>query len=204
MPPALTMRAGSPAQARQAGAELVLLVLGYGLAGFGYIISATFLPVIARTALPGSLWLDLFWPIFGLGVVLGALLSTRLPMSLDRRGLLMGAYLLQASGIAVGLWSPSVVGFVAGSLLLGLPFTAISFFAMQEARRLQGGTAAAFMGLLTATYGLGQVLGPLLVAELLRHMDAARGFEFALGAAAASLLLGAGLFALMVRRDRLG
>jgi hypothetical protein len=33
--------------------------------GFGYIVTATFLPVIARQALPGSVWLDLFWPLFG-------------------------------------------------------------------------------------------------------------------------------------------
>ncbi len=175
-------------------AEQGLLVLGYGLAGFGYIISATFLPVIARTALPGSVWLDLFWPVFGLGVVVGALLSTRLSAALDRRRLLTAGYLVQAAGIAVGLLSPTVAGFVAGSFLLGLPFTAISFFAMQEARRLTGGTASGFMGLLTATYGLGQVLGPLLVAELLRHTTAAHGFDLALGTAALSLLLGAGLF----------
>lgn len=180
--------------------EQALLVLGYGLAGFGYIISATFLPVIARMALPGSVWLDLFWPVFGVGVVIGALLSTRMASAIDRRTLLVACYLMQAAGIAVGLWSPSVPGFVAGSLLLGLPFTAISFFAMQEARRLKPGTASGFMGLLTATYGLGQVLGPLLVAELLRHTSAARGFDMSLGTAAASLLLGAGLFAWMLRR----
>jgi predicted MFS family arabinose efflux permease len=113
-------------------------------------------------------------------VALGALLSTRLPSALDKRGLLVASYLVQALGIVVGLFSPSVPGFVVGSVLLGLPFSAISFFAMQEARRIKGGTAAGFMGLLTATYGLGQVLGPLLVAELLRHREAASGFDLAL------------------------
>ena len=49
--------------------EMTLLTLAYGLAGFGYIITATFLPVIARAALPSSAWLDLFWPIFGFGVM---------------------------------------------------------------------------------------------------------------------------------------
>jgi hypothetical protein len=56
------------------------------------------------------------------------------------------------------------------------------------------------MGLLTATYGLGQVLGPLLVAELLRHTDAARGFELALGTAGLALLGGALLFGLALKR----
>ena len=180
--------------------EQALLVLGYGLAGFGYIISATFLPVIARTALPGSVWLDLFWPLFGLGVAVGALLSTRLPSALDKRGLLVASYLVQALGIVVGLFNPSVPGFVVGSVLLGLPFSAISFFAMQEARRIKGGTAASFMGLLTATYGLGQVLGPLLVAELLEHHPPAHGFELGLLSAAAGLGLGAIVFAWMMKQ----
>ena len=168
---------------------------GYGLAGFGYIISATFLPVIARQFLPGSVWLDLFWPVFGAGVFTGALLSTRLPAHQDKRLLLCVGFLIQASGLGLSQISPTVPGFVLGSFALGLPFTAMSFFAMQEARRLRGGTAASFMGLLTATYGLGQVLGPLLVGELLRHTEAARGFDLALWAATAALLLGALVFA---------
>ena len=197
------LAAAAPATEAAAGhglCEQALLVLGYGLAGFGYIISATFLPVIARTALPGSVWLDLFWPLFGLGVAVGALLSTRLPSALDKRGLLVASYLVQALGIGVGLFSPSVPGFVVGSVLLGLPFSAISFFAMQEARRIKGGTAASFMGLLTATYGLGQVLGPLLVAELLEHHPPAHGFELGLLSAAAGLGLGAIIFAWMMKQ----
>ena len=78
---------------------LALFSLAYGLAGFGYIVTATFLPVIARQALPGSVWLDLFWPLFGLGVAGGALFTVRLPVRWDRRHLLMGCYAMQATGV---------------------------------------------------------------------------------------------------------
>jgi hypothetical protein len=71
------------------GGGVAWFALAYGMAGFGYIVTATFLPVIARQALPGSVWLDLFWPLFGLGVALGALLTLRLPVGWDRRQLLM-------------------------------------------------------------------------------------------------------------------
>lgn len=181
-------------------AEMTLLTLAYGLAGFGYIITATFLPVIARAALPSSAWLDLFWPIFGLGVMLGALLATRIPAGKDFRLLLAACYFLQALGIAASLWSPSLAGFVIGSLLLGVPFTAITFFAMQEVRRLRPDTAASFMGLLTATYGVGQILGPPLVALLLRHTDSANaGFTLSLEIAATALLMGVVLYGWLVR-----
>jgi MFS family permease len=197
-PPASDRAAPS---ARRAGLlEPGLTVFGYGLAGFGYIISATFLPVIARQFLPESIWLDLFWPVFGLGVCTGALLSTQLSPTRDRRTLLCVGFLVQAGGLTISLISPSVTGFVVGSFLLGLPFTALSFFAMQEARRLRGGTAASFMGLLTATYGLGQVLGPLLVAWMLGLTDARGGFDRALATACAALLTGAATFGYLRRR----
>ena len=180
--------------------EMTPLTLAYGLAGFGYIITATFLPVIARAALPGSAWLDLFWPIFGLGVMVGALLATRLRAGRDFRVLLAACYFMQALGIAASLWSPSLAGFAMGSLLLGMPFTAITFFAMQEVRRLRPDTAASFMGLLTATYGVGQILGPPLVALLLRHTRSPNeGFTLSLEVAAGALLIGAALYGWMVR-----
>ena len=190
----------SAAPLPQGHAEIGLLTFAYGLAGFGYIITATFLPVIARAALPGSGWLDLFWPLFGFGIMAGALIATRMPASFDRRRLLAACYFLQALGIAIPLVSSSLAGFALGSLLLGLPFTAITFFAMQEVRRLRPLGAASFIGLLTATYGIGQILGPPLVAVLLKQTrSTSQGFALALGIAAGSLLVGACLYAWMAR-----
>jgi MFS family permease len=189
---------------QQGGTSMALFTLAYGLAGFGYIITATFLPVIARQALPGSVWLDLFWPVFGLGVAAGALLTVRLPVHWDRRWLLAASYALQAAGVLLTVWLPSRAGFALGSLLLGLPFTAITLFAMQEARRLRPHGASAFIGLLTAAYGLGQIAGPPLVALLLARSSSARaGFALSLDTAAVALLGGVAIFAWLVRRHPL-
>ena len=185
--------------------QMLLLALAYGLAGFGYIITATFLPVIARLAMPGSDWIDFFWPLFGVGVVCGALLTTRIPLNGDRRRLLAGAYAIQSLGIGASLVSPSLAGFALGSLLLGLPFTAITFFAMQEVRRLRPAAAASHMGLLTAMYGLGQIAGPPLVAALLlRSPNLGAGFTLSLEIAAGALLAGALLYLWMVRAYPVG
>jgi predicted MFS family arabinose efflux permease len=198
--------AGGPATqvlpAAHPAGQRALHALAYGLAGLGYIVTATFLPVIARAALPaGSVWPDLFWPVFGAGVALGAWLSTRIAAHRDRRWLLAGAYLLQAAGIALGLLWPGPAGFALGSLLLGLPFTAITFFALQEARHQWPQAAAGFTGLLTALYGIGQIVGPPMAAALLAHAGSrAQGFDWALGVAASVLVLGAGLYAIMAWR----
>jgi len=142
------------------------LVLLYGIPGFGYIITATFLPVIARHALPGSAWPDLFWPMFGAALMVGALFGARLPLHWDNRALLAACYVLQAAGIALGIVWPTAPGFSLGSVLIGLPFTAITLFAMREARLLRGEQAAGLMGYATAAYGIGQIAGPLVAAPL--------------------------------------
>lgn len=195
--------AADPSASKQALAgrpQMLWLALAYGLAGFGYIITATFLPVIARQAMPGSGWIDFFWPLFGVGVVCGALLATRIPVAGDRRYLLAAAYAIQALGIGASLLSPGLAGFAFGSLLLGLPFTAITFFAMQEVRRLRPAAAASYMGLLTAMYGIGQIAGPPLVAWLLiRSPSLGAGFTLSLEIAAGTLLAGALMYLWMAR-----
>ncbi|SFP33947.1 YbfB/YjiJ family MFS transporter [Variovorax sp. 770b2] len=179
--------------------DAIWLVALYGLAGFGYIITATFLPVIARQALPGSSWPDFFWPLFGAAIIPGALIGARAPVHWDNRLLLATAYALQALGVVLSVAWPTIVGFALGSLLLGMPFTAITLFAMREARRLRGNAAAGLIGYATASYGVGQIIGPLFAAPLAQRTGS---FEQPLLVAAAALALGAVLFAVVWSKSR--
>ncbi|SEJ52663.1 YbfB/YjiJ family MFS transporter [Paraburkholderia diazotrophica] len=195
--------AAQPHPAQLHRADAFWLIVLYGVPGFGYIITATFLPVIARAALPaGSPWPDLFWPMFGGALVVGALAGARLPGHWDNRTLLAGCYVLQALGIVSGIASPTAGGFALGSALIGLPFTAITLFAMREARRLHGDDAAGLMGYATAAYGLGQIAGPLVAAPIAAHTGS---FTPALLLAAGALLAGAAglvVVALVRRQSR--
>jgi hypothetical protein len=182
--------------------EVATLAFAYGLSGFGYIVTATFLPVIARAALPAdSPWLDLFWPIFGAGVIVGALLATRVRVSGDLRLVIAAAYVLQAIAIAIGVGVPTAAGFAIGSLLLGLPFTAITYFALQEVRRLRPAHVAATTGLVTVLWSIGQAAGPPMVAALLRGAGDNAGIAFtrSLEIAAAALVVGAVIFVVASR-----
>ncbi|KWH54283.1 YbfB/YjiJ family MFS transporter [Burkholderia anthina] len=208
MPPAAASHAApgapaapaAPAGTRSGRADAAWLVVLYGAPGFGYIITATFLPVIARAALPaGSPWPDLFWPMFGAALIVGAITAARLPGHWDNRLLLAAGCATQALGIAAGIVWPNAAGFSIGSALLGLPFTAITLFAMREARRLHGERAAGLMGYATASYGVGQILGPLVAAPLAARFGS---FTPALWVAAAALLTGAAGFAATAARGR--
>jgi MFS family permease len=175
------------------------LVVLYGMPGFGYIITATFLPVIARHALPGSAWPDLFWPMFGAALIPGSLFAARLPARWDNRLLLAGCYIVQAIGIALGVVFPTALGFAFGSVLIGLPFTAITLFAMREARRLHGERAAGLMGYATAAYGVGQIAGPLVAAPIAARVGS---FAPALWLAAFVLVAGAVGLVLLAMKSR--
>jgi len=198
-PPAEPVPEAGAAAARDARWLIAL----YGLAGFGYIITATFLPVIARQALPGTPWPDLFWPMFGLAVVVGAILGARIPGHLDNRLLLAAGYLMQALGVLLSVVWPTVAGFTLGSLLLGLPFTAITMFAVRDARRLRGNAASSLIGLATASYGVGQIVGPLFAAPLAQRTGS---FAVPLLVAAGVLAFGALMFGWVWRQgvNRMG
>ncbi|MGH8779275.1 YbfB/YjiJ family MFS transporter [Paraburkholderia sp.] len=200
-PPATTSGSYTEVAPASHRTDAFWLVVLYGIPGFGYIITATFLPVIARHALPpGSAWPDLFWPMLGVALIVGALCAARLPSHWENRTLLAGCYVLQAAGIALGIVWPTAGGFALGSVLIGLPFTAITLFAMREARRLHGDRAAGLMGYATAAYGLGQIVGPLVAAPIAERTGS---FSPALWLAAGALMLGAvGLVAVVLAAQR--
>jgi cyanate permease len=64
-------------------------------------------------------------------------------------------------------------------------------FAVRDARRLRGNGAAGLIGVATASYGVGQILGPLFAAPLAQRSGS---FSTPLLVAAAALLAGALLF----------
>jgi MFS family permease len=80
-----------------------------------------------------------------------------------------------------------------------LPFTAITLFAMREARIMRGDHAAALMGYATGAYGIGQILGPLVAAPL-----AASSGSFSPSLWLAALTLVAGAAGLVWRTVRSG
>ncbi len=174
--------------------------IAYGIFGFGYIITATFIIAIVRSS-HGGPWMEaLVWLVTGIAGAVSVWLWTPL---LRRTGPFVALALgcaVQAIGVAASVVLPSPVGPLLGGLLLGLTFIVITAFGFQAGRVLLPHAQRRVMAVMTAAFGIGQIIGPLVGGYL---ANLTGDFIFATLAAAASLVVAA-LFAYSARRGQAG
>lgn len=139
------------------------LVWSYSLAGFGYILPATFLAQMATTRFPGLIS-QFVWPVFGgaavIGIVIG-ILTRHLGSSNRRLALVLW---VQALGVFASDLLPGLGGLALGAALVGGGFLCAVQLSLQYARELAPQHTRYLAGLLTTGYALGQLVGPLLSA----------------------------------------
>jgi predicted MFS family arabinose efflux permease len=163
------------------------LVLCYGAYGFGYIIPATFLPVMAKQVIADPALFGWAWPVFGAAAVASTLVAQRARRS--NRVVWAASHLVMAAGVVFPLVLPGLAGIIVAALCVGGTFVVITQVGLQEARAVAGEQARALIAAMTSAFALGQILGPLAVATLVR---ASGGFSAALISAAALLAISAG------------
>lgn len=176
---------GGPAPAFGAGR----LILVYGLAGFGYIITATYLPLLVRTALGGSIDPVHVWAVFGLGAVPSCFLWHAVHVRWGTALSLVANLLVQAVGVALPLLHDPAA-YIASAFLVGGTFTGTTTIAMPAARRLAATVRFNMLAIVTAAYGVGQIVGPLIAGALYARTQS---FDAALVTASLALLAGVGL-----------
>ena len=145
-------------------AGLKKLVWSYSLAGFGYILPATFLSQMAAARFPGSAFAQFAWPVFGGAAVVGIIagILTRRYGHSNRR--LAYVLVLQAVGVFASDLLPGIGGLVLGAVLVGGGFLCVVQLSLQYGRDLAPRHTRYLAGLLTTGYALGQLVGPLLSA----------------------------------------
>ncbi|MEU9449855.1 YbfB/YjiJ family MFS transporter [Streptomyces sp. NPDC048277] len=141
------------------------LFVSYFLEGVGYIVAGTFLVAAIGQGSPG--WVGSgAWVLVGLAAVPSSALWARLGHRWSRPGLLVTALTIQAVGIALPAVTGSTAAALGSAVLFGATFLGISTLALATGAQLRFPRSVA---LLTAGYSVGQILGPLVVAPLLRH-----------------------------------
>ena len=172
------------------------LLLIYGLAGFGYIITATYLPLFLSGSLNAIDPVQI-WAIFGLAAVPSCFIWHRLVMKAGYRRSFTLNLLIQAVGVILPAWSHSLPFCILSALLVGFTFLGTVTIALSQGRRLNHLVSFNMIAAMTATYGIGQIVGPLVAGALYARSGS---FNPSLGAAAIALLAAAALVATGARR----
>ena len=183
--------AGATARAKAAqhwSAERVRLVIAYGAFGFGYIIPATFIPVMAREAIADPAVFGLAWPVFGVAAAGSTVLMAVASGRYGIRAVWFASQLAMAAGVAAPVVWPGMGGIVFAALVVGGTFMVVTMAGMQQARAAAGAEAAGLMAAMTAAFAAGQIVGPLSVSAVL---GAGGGFSAALLVASGVLVGGA-------------
>ena len=201
--PAPSLPAHAPAPAGRKGLPrispaLAALVVSYGLFGFGYVITATFLVAIVRETASLATLEPYAWAIVGLA---GAL-SIPFWSWVARRTTDVFAYvagcLVEATGVALSVVSPTPATIIISGIFLGGTFMAITAIGLGIARRLTQMAPQRAQAIMTSAFGLGQIVGPALAG----HMRETSGSFVAPSLIAAAALVVAGALGAFVTRSR--
>ncbi|HSI54726.1 MAG TPA: YbfB/YjiJ family MFS transporter, partial [Ramlibacter sp.] len=164
------------------------LVACYGVLGFGYILPATFLPVLARSVIEDPRIFGLAWPVFGAMAAVSTVVAGRWMRPASRLQVWAVSHLLMGVGVLLPSVWPGGVAIALSALLVGGTFMVITMAGVQEIRARAVGDPTALVGRMTAAFATGQIAGPIASSLLLRY-TAANGLNLALQLGAGALLL---------------
>ncbi|PWK34063.1 YbfB/YjiJ family MFS transporter [Cupriavidus plantarum] len=160
------------------------LIAAYGLAGYGYIVTATYLPLFIHDAL-GHIDPIHVWAAFGLGAAPSCFAWHAAHERFGTRRALSVNLLLQAFGVLLPVLVPSSAGYLGSAVLVGATFVGTTTIALSAARHVAHRVNFNLVAVLTAAYGIGQIAGPLASTAL---MSQSHSFTWPLVSAAGALV----------------
>jgi predicted MFS family arabinose efflux permease len=177
------------------------LAIAYGLFGFGYVITATFIVAMVRGT-PAIANLEPYiFVMFGLSAAPSVALWTRLGTRWGVLRAFMAAAIVEAAGVAASALWVNEATVIAASLLVGGTFMGLTALGLIGARQLGGpggeGDPRGRIALVTAAFSFGQILGPSFAGYV---YDATGNLAVPSLAAAIALVVAAALSALASRQ----
>jgi predicted MFS family arabinose efflux permease len=144
----------------RANPRLAALVVAYGLFGFGYIITATFLVAIVRGSEQVRPVEPVVWLVVGLTAAPSVALWTWVGEKIGIARAFALACGIEAVGVAASVVWLAPPGVLLAAALLGGTFMGITALGLVGARRLSEGDPRRTLAIMTAAFGLGQIVGP--------------------------------------------
>jgi predicted MFS family arabinose efflux permease len=145
---------------------LVVVTFTYGLFGFGYVITATFLVAMARQGATDHTVEFLAWLITGLSAAVSVHAWRRTVPRLGIVGVYLGGLLVEAIGLILAVALPSPYAPLIGGLMLGATFITVTAYGLQIGRALTPQSPRKALAFMTAAFGVGQIVGPLVAGWL--------------------------------------
>ncbi len=171
-----------------------ILLFSYFLEGFGYIIGTTFLVALIQAHTNSPVTAKLSWVVTGCA----AAFSPPVWQHAARKGyirILILAFFLQGVGILLPLVSSSILATLGGGLLLGGTFMGITVLSLQYGVILSDKSSAHTVAVMTALYGAGQILGPIISGL----GPEGKGFSSAFIISSVSIFIAAGILLILLR-----
>jgi predicted MFS family arabinose efflux permease len=177
--------AARPEGAAPRDPRLRRMTLAYGLFGFGYVVTATFLVAIVR-ATPAIRELEpVIWVVVGLAAAPSVMVWSFLGRRIGIPAAFAVAALAEAVGVLASVVWPSSVGICVAAVLVGGTFMGLTALGLMRGRELAHGDPRRVMAAMTGAFGVGQIVGPALAGAI---SDATGGFGVPSIAAAAALV----------------
>jgi len=148
-----------PGKGKSNSATLAL-VIAYGLYGFGYVITATFLVVIVRTTPQVQALEPIIWFIVGLTAAISIVVWNWIGGKIGIIQAFSLACVVEALGVGASVLWVTPSGIILAASLLGGTFVAIAALGLVAARELTGGDPRSILAIMTAAFSLGQIIGP--------------------------------------------
>jgi predicted MFS family arabinose efflux permease len=142
------------------------MVVAYGLFGFGYVITATFLVAIVRLTPEIRVIEPWVWTLFGVAAMPSVTVWGWLGKRIGVLNAYAAACAIEAIGVAASVEWVSIPGVCFSALLLGGTFMGITALGFMAAQILAGGNPHRAFGRMTASFSIGQMAGPLLAGFL--------------------------------------
>lgn len=159
-PDAPAPRDASPQIRAPLSFDFIALAAAYGLFGFGYIITATFIVDLVRGTAGLSPLEPYIWVLFGLCAAPSVALWTLLGRSWGILRTFAVASLIEAAGVAASALWLHAAGVILAAAFVGGTFMGLTALGLIAARDSGGGDPRGRIALMTASFSAGQILGP--------------------------------------------
>ena len=145
---------------------LARMILSYGLFGFGYVVTATFLVAIVRAGGAGRVFEAVVWMVAGLVAFPSIWLWQTVAARTGVYTAYAAACLIEAVGVVASVTLGGILGPLLASVLLGVTFMAVVALGLQATRQLAPAAPRRVVALMTTSFGVGQIVGPVVAGVL--------------------------------------